>query len=194
MDARQETNKIRNLGHSITRTSAAVRGKVDTEPYHVGVYQFNAGNGLYIILGYENENVLNLAESLLECLSYSGIGGRRSSGLGRFEFYNMKVDKSFEDRLTRTGKEYMTLSVSLPEDDELEMVLNEANYKLIKRSGFVSSYTYSDEYLRKKDLYVLDSGACVINKYKGSVYDVSVSGRHPVYRYAKPMFLEVTCL
>ena len=194
LDARQETNKIRDLGHSTTRTSAAVRGKVDTEPYHVGVYQFNDGNGLYIILGYEDEKVLDLTEMLLECLSYSGIGGRRSSGLGRFELYNMKVDRSLEDRLTRTGKEYMTLSVSLPQDDELEMALDGANYKLIKRSGFVSSYTYSEEYLRKKDLYVLDSGACVINKYMGSVYDVSAGGRHPVYRYAKPMFLEVTCV
>ena len=156
--------------------------------------RFNDGNGLYIILGYEDEKVLDLTEMLLECLSYSGIGGRRSSGLGRFELYNMKVDRSLEDRLTRTGKEYMTLSVSLPQDDELEMALDGANYKLIKRSGFVSSYTYSEEYLRKKDLYVLDSGACVINKYMGSVYDVSAGGRHPVYRYAKPMFLEVTCV
>ncbi len=194
LDARWETNKMRDLGHSTTRTSAAVRGKANAEPYHVGVYQFNAGNGLYIILGYANENVLNMAETLLECLSYSGIGGRRSSGLGRFELYNMKFDKSMEDRLTRTGKEYMTLSVSLPEDNELEVALEDADYRLIKRSGFVSSYTYSNEYLRKKDLYVLDSGACVINKYKGVVYDVSAGGSHPVYRYAKPMFLEVTCL
>ena len=40
----------------------------------------------------------------------------------------------------------------------------------------------------------INQGACVINKYMGSVYDVSAGGRHPVYRYAKPMFLEVTCV
>lgn len=192
LDVDKETETLRELGYSVTRTSAAVRGKEETEPYHVGIYYFNSGNGLYIIVGYENQDVLELVEQLLEGLSYSGIGGRRSSGLGRFELYNMKIDSVLEQRLTKQGKEYMTLSVSLPTDSELENVLENANYKMVKRSGFVSSYTYAGEYLRKRDLYVLGAGACVSTKFDGDVYDVaSGGGRHPVYRYAKPMFLEV---
>jgi CRISPR-associated protein Csm4 len=85
----------------------------------------------------------------------------------------------------------MTLSVSLPTDDELEKALDNAQYLLCRRSGFVSSDTYSDNQMRKKDLYVLKAGACIHNRYSGDVYDVSDHiGSHPVYRYAKPMFLK----
>lgn len=85
----------------------------------------------------------------------------------------------------------MTLSMSLPLQDELEHALNGASYQLVKRSGFVNSENYSDVYMRKKDLYVFASGSCFFNKYQGDIYDVSSEGSHPVYRYAKPMFLEV---
>ena len=77
-------------------------------------------------------------------------------------------------------------------EDELEEALNGAEYLLCKRSGFVDSAGYAKEQQRKRDLYVLKAGACVGMKFQGDVYDVSgKNGAHPVYRYAKPMFLEV---
>ncbi|MCL2217994.1 MAG: type III-A CRISPR-associated RAMP protein Csm4, partial [Defluviitaleaceae bacterium] len=57
--------------------------------------------------------------------------------------------------------------------------------------GFVFSETYSEEALRKNDLFALDSGSVVRSRFKGGVYDVSHHGSHPVYRYAKPMLLGV---
>ena len=85
---------------------------------------------------------------------------------------------------------YMTLSLSLPKENELENVLESARYKIIKRSGFVASSKFPDK--RKKDLYVLSAGACVASKYEGDVYDVSSDNNyHAVYRYAKPMFMGV---
>lgn len=86
----------------------------------------------------------------------------------------------------------MSLSVALPTDKELETVLHDAEYLLCKRSGFVASEQYAPEQMRKKDLYVFKAGSCFAEQFGGDVYDVSGKcGRHPVYRYAKPMLMEV---
>ena len=86
----------------------------------------------------------------------------------------------------------MSLSTSLPKDDELEEALENSSYLMEKRSGFIYSTSYSDEFRRKKDMYVFSSGSCFENIFDGDVYDVSEGqGKHKVYRYAKPLFLGV---
>lgn len=182
-----------DLGHFDMKVSASIRGEEQTLPYRIETYYFNEENGLYIIVGCENDEVLEFIEGLFKHnLSYAGIGGKRMSGMGRFKIISAKMPKSISERLDVTGDSYMTLSVSLPKDGELETALENAQYLLCRRSGFVSSDTYADNQMRKKDLYVLKAGACVRNRYCGDVYDVSENaGSHPVYRYAKPMFLKV---
>ena len=64
----------------------------------------------------------------------------------------------------------------------------DANYQIIKRGGFVQSESYSDEYRKKRDLFMISAGACFKMTYHGDVYDVSNGGKHPVYRYGKPIF------
>lgn len=85
----------------------------------------------------------------------------------------------------------MSLSCSLPKYNELETVLEGASYLLQKRSGFVVSDKYSEEPLRKRDLYILKAGSCFRTIFEGDIYDVSDGGTHAVYRYAKPLFMEV---
>lgn len=183
---------ISELGHFEMKVSAAVRGEEETRPYRVGCYYYNEGNGLYFIVGCKNLSIAQLTEELLESLSFSGIGGKRAAGLGRFELHKGTLPANIYNRLGKNGNRYMTLSVSLPKSDEIETALEEAEYLLCKRSGFVASDTYADEQQRKRDLYVLKSGACVKNMYGGDIYNVSdKNGAHPVYRYAKPMFMEV---
>jgi CRISPR-associated protein Csm4 len=190
-DIQKAPNLNEELGIFYMKVSASIRGEEQTRPYRVATYYFKDGNGLYIILGYENSEVLEFVEELLTNLSYIGIGGERTSGMGRFELINGKMPQSIGERLDAKSDRYMTLSVSLPTDDELEKALDNAQYLLCRRSGFVSSDTYSDNQMRKKDLYVLKAGACIHNRYSGDVYDVSDHiGSHPVYRYAKPMFLK----
>lgn len=53
----------------------------DAEPYHVGGFQFAPNCGVYFLVAGSYDLL-----PLLEQLSYSGIGGKRSSGYGRFEF------------------------------------------------------------------------------------------------------------
>ena len=183
---------LEKLGHFDMKTAASVRGEEKTEPYRIGTYYYEDGNGLYFILGYQETRALDLVEQLLENLSFSGIGGKRASGLGRFELFSGTVSNHFRKRLGENGKRYMTLSVSLPTDDELETVLRDASYLLRKRSGFVLSERYAPEQMRKRDLYVFQSGSCFAVRFEGDIYDVSdKGGRHPVYRYAKPMLMEV---
>lgn len=180
------------LGHFEMKVSASVRGEEETKPYRVASYYYYPGNGLYIIIGYEEQKAAELAEELLESLSFSGIGGKRAAGLGRFVLMSGKLHADLQSRLTKNGEQYMTLSVSLPADDELETALADAAYILCKRSGFVASDRYAQEQRRKRDLYVLKAGSCFKTRYYGDVYDVSdENGSHPVYRYAKPMFMEV---
>ena len=174
------------------KTLASIRGEKETVPYRVGTYYFYPGNGLYLIVGYERKETRELLEELLNGLSFSGIGGKRASGLGRFHWHSKKLPVEFGKRLEGTGTQYMSLSVSLPQREELEKALEGAEYILCKRSGFVASQTYAPEQRRKRDLYVLKAGSCFYHKYRGGIYDVSEKvGSHPVYRYAKPMFMEV---
>lgn len=187
----ENAGALDELGTATMKVSASIRGEEEAKPYRVGVFYFQPSCGLFIIVGHEDNAVRELLESLLESLSLSGIGGKRSSGLGRFDFYSAKVPDTIRERLGRNGKELMSLSVSLPAEAELERVVEGAHYLLEKRSGFVASERYSSEQLRKKDLYVFAAGSCFENSYEGEVYDVSVHGSHSVYRYAKSMFMEV---
>ena len=50
---------------------------------------------------------------------------------------------------------------------------------------------YAEEYRRKRDLYVFAAGSCFKNEFEGDIYDVTNGGSHPVYRYAKPLFMGV---
>lgn len=183
---------INGLGRFEMKMSASVRGEDEAQPYRIGCYYYNKGNGLYIIVGYKDVVARQLMEELMECLAFSGIGGKRSAGLGRFELHMGRLPENILSRLEKSGKGYMTLSVSLPTDDELEAALNNAEYLLCKRSGFVASEQYAREQQRKRDLYVLQAGAYIRTRYNGDIYDVSDKrGNHPVFRYAKPMFMEV---
>lgn len=180
------------LGRCEMKGVAAVRREEETLPYRIGIYYYHEGNGLYMLLGYQEQKALELVEGLLESLSFSGIGGKRSAGLGRFCLHTGKLPFQLRKRLEGEGKDYMSLSVSLPREEELETALDGAEYLLSKRSGFVASDQYAPDQMRKRDLYVFRSGSCFSHRFKGDVYDVSgKGGSHPVYRYAKPMFMEV---
>ena len=179
------------LGKSSLVARAAVRTGDETLPYHVGIFTFRKGAGLYIITGGD-EASLTILRGLFSGLAYSGVGGKRTSGLGRFTVVEEPVPNSIAERLTGTYPAYMTLCASMPNEAETETVMANITYTLLRRSGYVLSDTYADDPLRKKDFYLFNSGAVVSKKYIGGIFDVSNGGAHPVYRYAKPLFMGVT--
>ena len=183
---------MKDFGKFRQETQAAVRReKEDTLPYRVGVFYFGEKSGLYILTAWEQEEDKQLLEELLESLSYTGIGGKKFSGLGKFNCIPKKVPEQFMKQLEKKAGRYMLLSPALPRDEELEEALSGASYQLEKRSGFVASSEYAPEWRRKKDLYVFQAGSCFEKKFEGDIYDVSDGGNHLVYRYAKPLFMRI---
>ena len=181
---------IKQLGVHTLKTSASIRGNEEALPYRVGIYRFKEHNGLYVVVGYDSKETLHLFDELFTMLSLSGIGGKKNSGLGHFRYNTVELPKELNKRLNTNG-EVMTLSVSLPTDKELEDILDDSRYLLVKRSGFIDSYTYSKEQRRKKDIYLFKAGSCFNKTYQGDIYNVSSGGSHPVYKYAKPLFMGV---
>jgi CRISPR-associated protein Csm4 len=185
---------VPDLGANIiheTRAQVNLRGEEEAVPYRVGICRFREGSGLYILAGFADTGSERLFENLQCALSFTGIGGERSSGLGRFSVEMADVPKQLVKRLQNAGRVHMTLSVALPKDEEMEEALQGAHFMVLKRSGFVASDHYADTFRRKKDLYVFQAGSCFEKTFGGDVYDVSSGGAHPVYRYAKPMMLGV---
>lgn len=192
-------NGFDNLGVSALRTKNAIRnGTAETLPYHVGTFRFEKGNGLYVICAYADDSQANMADELFKGLELSGIGGKRSAGLGRFNLEILKEGKAVESLnklLSRnlSGEHIynMSLCVCLPKENELNEAMNSASYCLVKRSGFVAPVSGVTEVLKKKDMYLFAAGSCFKKKFQGDIYNVARGTPYPVYRYAKPLFIEV---
>lgn len=187
----EEFEKEQELGYTGMKTSVAVRGKEEPEPYQVRYFTFEEGNGLYFLTKADTEEEVELLDELMMGLSYSGIGGKRHTGMGRFEYERCDVPAILRTKIEAPSGKYMLLSTALPAENELEQVLEHAEYQLLKRSGFVASEDYADLQMRKRDLYVFQSGSCFEKTFSGQIVDVSDAGRHPVYRYAMGIFVGV---
>ena len=191
-DPALENSYLKGLGKTEVRQLANLMSGDEAEPYFVGTYKFFEGNGLYIIAGFKSKDIKNIFDKLLECVSYEGIGGRRSAGLGKFKF---SITPFSKDKLAVTvgcqSTTYITLSISMAKNDEITDIVNDSVYSLIKRSGFIYSFTYGEEFRKKKDFYAFKSGSCFSKSFSGGVFNVSGYGKHKVYRYCKPLFLEV---
>lgn len=122
-------------------------------------------------------------------LQFSGLGGKRTSGYGRFEMEILPVPSLMGEMLAddKADKQVL-LTTSLPNDNELGLVVDDANYRLVKSSGFTYSPDTSEQ-LRKEDLYKFASGSVFTRRYAGVIADVRPNGfAHPVWNYAKGMF------
>jgi CRISPR-associated protein Csm4 len=193
LDVTEETNYFHDhYGKSFLLQKARVSGLENSEPYAVGLFRFSEGSGLYICVGYEEDEIFFRLLEIFEPLQYSGIGGKVSSGYGQFRIRIGNCIPDFEERFSSNRREKkMTLSICLPKDDELEQSLDGARYLLVKRSGFVASFRYADTFRKKQDCFLMRAGSVFCHEFQGDVFDASAGGSHPVYRYAKPFFLEV---
>lgn len=186
-----------NFGEFATRYGVKINENDDNEPFTIGTYKFYDNCGLYFIVAFENDEVINMLDNIILSLAYTGIGGKVSSGLGKFETTYEDVENSMVKMLEGRFDKYMSLSISMPKDNELDNALYNATFELIKRSGFVSSYTYSNSSLEKRDLplkkndfYSFKAGSCFEKRFEGDIFDVSAE-KCSVYRYAMPMFIGI---
>lgn len=197
LDVEKELENLKGIGWSSLRIRAFIQGLEETMPYGVGGFQFVKDNGMYFIVGLEKE-VEEIFDNILNSLQYTGIGGKLSTGMGKFQWSKEEASNDVKERLcyaeqSREETNLMTLSVSLPNKED-EEVLENSYYSVIKRSGFVSSFDYTSKqkdisgFTKKKNLYVIQSGSCMSHGYCGDIIDVSDGGVHEVLRYAKPLF------
>ncbi|MDR1101868.1 MAG: type III-A CRISPR-associated RAMP protein Csm4 [Clostridiales bacterium] len=162
-----------------------VRQNLDSkgDPFFIASFHFKRG-GLYFL----TEGQEALMDELVHMLQFTGIGGKRSSGFGKFTY---EIADAADFDFSKKSDEYVTLSTCMAKTDELENALVGAKYLLKKRGGYVASFNYADRFLKKRDFYSFASGSVFQNKFEGDIFDVSQNGNHPVWRYAKPLFLAV---
>ena len=113
------------------------------------------------------------------------------TGLYVLSGYENESDRELLGYLKKKSEKNILLSTALPEDEELEQVIKDSSYLLIKRSGFVDSSEYALQQMRKRDLYVFSSGSCFAHTFRGRIIEERNGGKHPVFRYAKAFFMGV---
>lgn len=176
----------------------------DATPYFIGSHIFNEHSGLYFIVKLKSEELKGKFNVIIKSLQYSGIGGKRTSGYGKFQLADGAVElvpekvKTEDDRILaemlseNSFPHYMALSVISPYNDEITPELqNNSFYTLIPRSGFVNSRNYNETPLKRKSIVMLGAGSCFSARLKGHIPDVSEQGGHPVYRYGMAMMMGV---
>ena len=192
LDVQKEKKKYDTLGKFQMTQKVSVTREEEPQPYYVGSYHFQKEAGLYVIVSYDKEEVFEFFIELMRALEYSGIGGKRTSGYGKFQLEYVNLSKKLRERICMEKYSLkMLVSLALPKKEELQRACSHANFQVIKRSGFVASDTYARHLQRKKDFYAFAGGSCFQNTFDGDIYDVSLGGSHPVYQYAVPIFVGV---
>ncbi|WP_240624918.1 type III-A CRISPR-associated RAMP protein Csm4 [Staphylococcus debuckii] len=79
----------------------------------------------------------------------------------------------------------------MAEENNLKTILENARYLLKKKSGFIQSADFTNTLVKKKDFYSFSAGSVFKHPFSGAIFDVGENGKHPVYRYAKAMWIEV---
>lgn len=189
-DALEALEKYKlGVSHVATKVNLTRDYKPEADPYQVGSFTFSAGAGLYFVVEGEYD-----LEPVLQLLQYAGLGGKRTSGYGRFE-YEIVSQSPFAGLVGQkpSSQIKLLLSTALPTQTELtDEVLKGAHYQLVRKGGFVQSTTHSTTPQKKRDLYLFAAGSTFAQAFQGDIYDVNdTRGAHPVYRYARAMWAEV---
>ena len=185
-----------DFGKEELRTQYNAREK---RPYGIEAYHFMPDAGLYLILSGDEELAEKL-EPLIKLLGMAGIGGKRSSGFGKYIFEDDPLDLSDENtyggddvslyKMLCAGHSncYMALSSFLPEKLEVGD-MSSGTGKIIKRGGFAWSREMTGP-AKVSSVYMMASGSCFSKRLEGRIADVNNgSVPHPVYKYGKGLFV-----
>lgn len=181
-------------------TRVHISGLEVSRPFQIGIYRFQENCGLYFIAGCSDDTVAEKLRLLTEAVGLSGIGGRVSSGLGKFQIEDtILLNEPFDDQTEwlfhglselESGR-FLLLTSSLPEEKELDRVISDASYQMVRRGGFVGSASFAESPRKKKTEYYLTAGSVLPYRFPGSVRVVAEGGKHSVLRFNQPVFLGV---
>lgn len=159
-----------SFGTHYEQTKAAVPMQGDTTPYQVGLFRFAPDCGLYFICGFTEDGQDEDLEYLLDWLGATGIGGKVSSGYGKFHVVaKIYLNKPFDEQtewmyhaLSSEHAPYLLLSTSLPQTDELDNALEGAFFQLVRRSGFMASDRVETPLKKKRSIPFRQGLSCKI--------------------------------
>ena len=164
-------------------------------PYFVGEFSFKGNCGLYLIAMFDDKNFSNTFAEILNLLGMSGIGGKRSSGLGKFhlaEKINLNVSCANEDLkalrkiLTAENSGWqMTISSIIPVSEDIS-TLSQSYYRLKKRGGFVTGGDFDK---KKNSVYMIGAGSCFPKKIKGCNVVLDKIDGTEILRFGKGIFV-----
>lgn len=190
-----EEYTIHHFATETTTTRVNLRREISL-PYSVGSYLFADKAGLYFVLGVKDENQLGKIKKIVESLGLTGIGGKRSSGWGKFVLANAPVE------LAKAGKDgkrlnqmlhcendglYMNIAPVCPEN--VEDINDDASFKIKKCSGFVLQ-NMDGNMVKRDSVYMLQDGSCFDKPIKGKMVEFHVRGvSHEIYRYGLGMLI-----
>jgi len=128
----------------------------DSSIYYIGLLKFKEG-GLYFLLDSSDNDYSKFIEPALNILREEGFGGKRTWGLGQFEF---DVDTISLD--VPKANSYVTLSLVYPEN------VNSLSYwQFIKRGGWV--YSKHSKVQMRKPKVLLISEASAFREYEAGI-------------------------
>lgn len=174
----------------------------EATPYLVSAVRFMDDAGLCFIVKMDDK-IKEKFDLVVDSLGTTGIGGKRSSGYGKFSLEEIidlndgaRKYKSMEilnSLIGIKGDIYISLSSILPNNEDVEIIkMENSYYRLIIRKGFVHSVTYSQKNHKRKQTVMIKSGSCFPVPLQGTIADLSDGGSHSVYRYGKGMYLGVS--
>ena len=183
------------------RASVSRKEGEDANPYSVGVFRFYQGRegisdcGLYFIALFQREEWAVQTRALLQALGATGIGGKISSGYGKFSLVeaidldmqtagpsNAQTPEArtfapidtqtiwLRNALRRKDGGQLLLTASLPRPEEMETVLDGAYFQLIRRAGFVHPADAEKQGRKKRTQYFLTAGSVLRRRFSGDVY------------------------
>lgn len=198
-----EANDTSALGKFATTTKLNLstdNGVYEAVALYKELFKFKAGSGLYLVVKYQNKVDFDYFISLLNSLSFIGIGGLKFSGLGKFNIEIIDKGSSVNkfsslldlDKVNShdTNAINMLLSTAYPKDEELSKAIEGSTYLLVKRSGFIQP-SNNEISKKKKDRYYFAQGSCFKEKFAGDIFDIANNMTRPSYSYAKPLFLRL---
>lgn len=185
--------ELGNLGRNQMDAKIQKTADGENELYNVSYYRFGRDNGLYFILGFDGDEAVTLFDELLYGLSYTGIGGKKTAGLGKFTMEEDDLPSPLRGKINTPGGTIL-LSTSMARENELDLLDPTSAYALVRRGGFI----YSEDAIgssrvsrRKRTMHFFKAGSIFNCQFKGDLFRVDDGYVHPVYRYGIPMWLEV---
>ena len=170
------------------------------QPYYVGSYVFADNAGLYLLCSVKEDADIDFVKKLLSSLGASGIGGKRSSGYGKFAIADVScklsadAGKSDDNNaialmlFAADSSLQMCIAPLCPQQEDVLSVKAGA-YRLVKRGGFISSPELGEN-VKRNSIYMLAEGSCFSKRLEGRMLEQSIAGlSHRVYRNGLGMFL-----